>query len=181
MAKGKNNGVQNRAIYSRASFLQQAATLLSLSTHRDESAASKGDSSPSQARPVVEGSSEAPPPADFQLQGMSRRLATDMRSVSLKTRIRLTPTVKQAVCKFCDSVLIEGHSCTSAVENRSRGGRKPWADVLVRRCHTCGRERRYPVSAEKQRRKTERNGVSGASNDSTLQPVKKTQKQTMAA
>lgn len=181
MAKGKNNGVQNRAIYSRASFLQQAATLLSLSTHRDESAASKGDSSPSQARPVIEGSSEASPPADFQLQGMSRRLATDMRSVSLKTRIRLTPTVKQAVCKFCDSVLIEGHSCTSTVENRSRGGRKPWADVLVRRCHTCGRERRYPVSAEKQRRKTERNGVSGASNDSTLQPVKKTQKQTMAA
>lgn len=179
MAKGKNNGVQNRAIYSRASFLQQAATLLSL--HRDESAASKGDSSPSQARPVVEGSSEASPRADFQLQGMSRRLATDMRSVSLKTRIRLTPTVKQAVCKFCDSVLIEGHSCTSTVENRSRGGRKPWADVLVRRCHTCGRERRYPVSAEKQRRKTERNGVSGASNDSTLQPVKKTQKQTMAA
>lgn len=181
MAKGKNNGVQNRAIYCRASFLQQAATLLSLSTQRDESAASKGDSSPSQARPVVEGSSEASPPADFQLQGMSRRLATDMRSVSLKTRIRLTPTVKQAVCKFCDSVLIEGHSCTSTVENRSRGGRKPWADVLVRRCHTCGRERRYPVSAEKQKRKTERNGVSGASNHSTLQPVKKTQKQTMAA
>ncbi|KAK0749508.1 RNAse P Rpr2/Rpp21/SNM1 subunit domain-containing protein [Schizothecium vesticola] len=160
MAKGKNNGVQNRAIYSRASFLQQAATLLSLSAHREVSATSKGDSSPSQTRPV--------------LQGMSRRLATDMRSVSLKTRIRLTPTVKQAVCKFCDSVLIEGHSCTSTVENRSRGGKKPWADVLVRRCHTCGRERRYPISAEKQRRKTERTEVSGASNDSIPQPVKKT-------
>lgn len=178
MAKGKNNGVQNRAIYSRASFLQQAATLLSLSTHREESATSKGDSSPSQPRLVVEGSSEASPSDAFQLQGMSRRLATDMRSVSLKTRIRLTPTVKQAVCKFCDSVLIEGHSCTSTVENRSRGGRKPWADVLVRRCHTCGRERRYPISAEKQKRKTERNGVSGASNDSAPQPVKKSQKQT---
>lgn len=178
MAKGKNNGVQNRAIYSRASFLQQAATLLSLSTHREESAASKGDPSPSQARPVVEDSSEASPSTNFQLQGMSRRLATDMRSVSLKTRIRLTPTVKQAVCKFCDSVLIEGHSCTSTVENRSRGGRKPWADVLVRKCHTCGRGRRYPVSAEKQKRKTERNGVPVASDDSAPQPVKKSQKQT---
>ncbi|KAK1836989.1 RNAse P Rpr2/Rpp21/SNM1 subunit domain-containing protein [Podospora conica] len=179
MAKGKNNGVQNRAIYSRASFLQQAATLLSLSTYRQQvSAPSKGDSSPSQARPIVEGSSDAPSNDDFQLQGMSRRLATDMRSVSLKTRIRLTPTVKQAVCKFCDSVLIEGHSCTSSVENRSRGGRKPWADVLVRKCHTCGRERRYPVSAEKQRRKTERNGVSGADSDIAPQPVNETQKQT---
>lgn len=179
MAKGKNNGVQNRAIYSRASFLQQAATLLSLSTHHSEvSTTSQGDSSPSQPRLVVEGSAEASSSNDFQLQGMSRRLATDMRSVSLKTRIRLTPTVKQAVCKFCDSVLIEGHSCTSTVENRSRGGRKPWADVLVRRCHTCGRERRYPISAEKQKRKTERNGVSGASNDSVPQPVKKSQKQT---
>jgi len=177
MAKGKNNGVQNRAIYSRASFLQQAATLLSLSTHREVAATSKGDSSPSQTRPVVEGPSETSPPNDFQLQGMSRRLATDMRSVSLKTRIRLAPAVKQAVCKFCDSVLIEGHSCTSTVENRSRGGKKPWADVLVRRCHTCGRERRYPISAEKQKRKTERNEVSGASNDGILQPVKRTQKQ----
>jgi ribonuclease P protein subunit RPR2 len=180
MAKGKNNGVQNRAIYSRASFLQQAATLLSLSAHREVSATSKGDLSPSQTRLVVEGPSETSPPNDFQLQGMARRLATDMRSVSLKTRIRLTPTVKQAICKFCDSILIEGHSCTSTVENRSRGGKKPWADVLVRRCHTCGRERRYPVSAEKQKRKTERNGVSGANNDSTPQPFKKTRKQANA-
>ena len=181
MAKGKNNGVQNRAIYSRASFLQQAATLLSLSsTRREASGKPDGDSSLPQAQHTIKGSSKISASTDFQLQGMSRRLATDMRSVSLKTRIRLTPTVKQSVCKFCDSILIEGHSCTSAVENRSRGGRKPWADVLVRKCHTCGRERRYPISEEKQKRKMERDEVSGASDVLPQQPVKKTQHQPKA-
>ncbi|KAK4124985.1 Rpr2-domain-containing protein [Parathielavia appendiculata] len=129
MAKGKSaGGVQNRAIYSRISFLQQAAVTLAA--------------------------------IQQQSSGMSRRLATDLRAVSLKTRIRLKPAVKQTLCKFCDSVLIEGESCTSTIENKSKGSRKPWADVLVRKCHTCGRERRYPVSAPRSRRKIER-GVEG--------------------
>jgi ribonuclease P protein subunit RPR2 len=87
---------------------------------------------------------------------MARRLVADLRSVSLKTRIRLTPAMKQTLCKYCDSILIEGQSCTSTIENRSRNGRKPWADVLVRKCHTCQRERRYPVDSPRQNRKTER-------------------------
>jgi ribonuclease P protein subunit RPR2 len=87
---------------------------------------------------------------------MSRRLATDLRAVSLKTRIRLKPAVKQTICKFCDSVLIEGTSCTSTIENISKGAKKPWADVLVRKCHTCGREKRYPVTAARPKRKTAR-------------------------
>lgn len=138
MAKGKagGGGVQNRAIYSRISFLQQAAvTLASIQPNSTET--SCGQSEPA-------------------LEGMSRRLATDLRAVSLKTRIRLKPAVKQMICKFCDSVLIDGESCTSAIGNRSKGGKKPWADVLVRKCHTCARERRYPVSAARPRRKTDR-------------------------
>ncbi|KAK4133306.1 hypothetical protein BT67DRAFT_442755 [Trichocladium antarcticum] len=79
-----------------------------------------------------------------------------MRAVSLKTRIRLNPAVKQALCKFCDSPLIEGQSCTSAIENKSKGARKSWADMLVRKCHTCEREKRYPVSAARPKRKTDR-------------------------
>ncbi|KAJ4402721.1 hypothetical protein N0V85_005249 [Neurospora sp. IMI 360204] len=128
MAKGggKNNGgVQNRALYSRVSFLQQAAVFLS------------------------------------SLEGMSRRLATDLRSVSLKTRIRFSPAVKRTICKYCDSVLIDGSTCTAFIENRSRGGRKPWADVLVRRCHACKKERRYPIEAKRTKRKTERGLVEG--------------------
>ncbi|KAL1840610.1 hypothetical protein VTJ49DRAFT_297 [Mycothermus thermophilus] len=162
MAKGKgSNAVQNRAIYSRLSFLQQAAVMLSTlgsspsSDINDDSKPTDGPSS-SSSQPCPTSND---PRAEKSLDALSRRLTTDLRAVSLKTRIRLQPAVKQTMCKFCDSVLIEGQSCTSAVENRSKGARKPWADVLVRRCHTCGRERRYPVSAPRPKRKTERNGV----------------------
>ncbi|KAK3393087.1 RNAse P Rpr2/Rpp21/SNM1 subunit domain-containing protein [Podospora didyma] len=157
MAKGKSNGgVQNRAIYSRVSFLQQAATFL---------ASSPSPSTPQQLLPskhdtVATASTAEPRPGpshdlmlSYPLQGMGRRLATDLRSVSLKTRIRLSPAVKRHICKFCDSVLIEGDSCTSTIENKSKGGKKPWADALVRKCHTCGRERRYPVDATRPKRK----------------------------
>ncbi|KAK3989171.1 putative ribonuclease P protein subunit p21 [Cladorrhinum sp. PSN332] len=138
MAKGGKaggGGVQNKTIYSRVSFLQQASVFLSSATKSSESSSSQ----PS-----------AP------LQGMGRRLATDLRAVSLKTRIRLNPAVKRTICKFCDSALIDGQSCTTTIENRSKGGKKPWADNIVRKCHTCGKERRYPVSAPRTKRKTER-------------------------
>jgi ribonuclease P protein subunit RPR2 len=144
MAKGKaggGGGVQNRAIYSRISFLQQAA--VTLSTARLLSP------TPTASEPNAVQNAAA-------LEGMSRRLATDLRAVSLKTRIRLKPAVKQMVCKYCDSILIDAESCTSTIENKSKGAKKPWADVLVRKCHTCGRERRYPVSAPRPRRKTDR-------------------------
>lgn len=169
MAKGKGNGgVQNRAIYSRVSFLQQAAVFLAASSssspqlqpqqepsHSSEAAAA----TPTLTTRIVTVNTATG--GSIRLQGMARRLATDLRSVSLKTRIRLAPVVKQTICKFCDSVLIEGQSCTSTVENRSRGGRKPWADVLVRKCHTCERERRYPVNAQRPKRKTERGQPEG--------------------
>ncbi|KAM7208872.1 RNAse P Rpr2/Rpp21/SNM1 subunit domain containing protein [Naviculisporaceae sp. PSN 640] len=143
-AKGKGGGgVQNRAIYSRISFLQQAAVLLSAT---ETAASSKQPSEPQ----------DTSLHSTHPLQGLGRQLVTDLRSVSLKTRIRLSPAVKQTICKYCDSVLIEGETCTSTIENRSKGGKKPWADVLVRKCHSCQRERRYPVSAPRPKRKTER-------------------------
>ncbi|KAK3489423.1 RNAse P Rpr2/Rpp21/SNM1 subunit domain-containing protein [Neurospora hispaniola] len=156
MAKGggKNNGgVQNRAIYSRVSFLQQAAVFLSRqsqSQHQQQQQ-SLPSSTSSALAPLV--------PLPTPLEGMSRRLATDLRSVSLKTRIRLSPAVKRTICKYCDSLLIDGSTCTAFIENRSKGGRKPWADILVRRCHACKKERRYPIEAKRTKRKTER-GIS---------------------
>ncbi|KAK4457524.1 RNAse P Rpr2/Rpp21/SNM1 subunit domain-containing protein [Cladorrhinum samala] len=147
MAKGGKaggGGVQNKAIYSRLSFLQQASVFLT-----------------SAASPPSDPSLESTP---SPLQGMGRRLATDLRAVSLKTRIRLNPAVKRTICKFCDSVLIDGQSCTTTVENKSKGGKKPWADNIVRKCHTCGKQRRYPVSAPRTKRKTERPVVSSSAN-----------------
>lgn len=155
--KGGGAGVQNRAIYSRISFLQQAATFLSSATctapNQSLSSGNLSDAESASSRHV---SASAP------LQGMGRRLATELRAVSLKTRIRLKPAVKRSICKFCDSVLVDGGSCTTTIENRSKGGKKPWADVLVRKCHTCGRERRYPVRASRPPKKRERAVDTGA-------------------
>jgi ribonuclease P protein subunit RPR2 len=144
--KDKSATVQNKALYSRISFLQQAATYLATTSHKAEQ-----DSSSDCALHV-------------SLQNMSRRLATDMRSVSLKTRIRMSPAVKRTICKFCDSVLLDGESCTTTVENNSNGSRKPWADILVRKCQKCGKEKRYPLSARRPPRKTAR--AQGNSKDS---------------
>ncbi|KAK4236303.1 RNAse P Rpr2/Rpp21/SNM1 subunit domain-containing protein [Achaetomium macrosporum] len=156
MAKGKAGaGVQNRAIYSRISFLQQAAVNLS-SIGRLPTVPSGAHTAGTTSVSASSRGSSATGPVPAPLEAMSRRLATDLRAVSLKTRIRLKPAVKQTICKFCDSVLIEGTSCTSIIENKSKGAKKPWADVLVRKCHTCGRVRRYPVSAARPKRKTAR-------------------------
>lgn len=61
--------------------------------------------------------------------------------------------MKRATCKFCNSTLIEGETSRSVVENASKDGKKPWADLLVVKCLTCGNAKRYPVSARKQKRK----------------------------
>ncbi|EJT68478.1 RNAse P Rpr2/Rpp21 subunit domain-containing protein [Gaeumannomyces tritici R3-111a-1] len=182
MAKGAKrkagSGVQNRPTYTRISFLYQAAALLASTRQQqpakdplaDRPAPEKHDG---QAGPA-DGSGSGAPSRDEekhgdhrQLEGMSRRLLSDLRSVSLKSQIRLGPALKRTVCKFCDTLLVEGRSCTSTVENKSRGARKPWADVLVITCDTCGRAKRFPVAAPRQKRRpfrdaTEEKAAGGA-------------------
>ena len=139
MAKGKSAvTVQNRPMFSRISFLQQAATYLTRTSEMGQHNANTA-----QEKPVS--------------TGVARRLVTDLRSVSLKTRIRLSPAVKQTMCKYCDALLIEGETCTTVVENQSKNGRKSWADMLVRKCHACGNVKRHPLNSPKQKRKAYRN------------------------
>ena len=152
MGKSKGPGnIPNRPIYSRISYLYQAATYLS--NHSE----SKGSSNVSQSSECAEGDSATPgrqmSRADLAKHTLSRRLITDLRSTSLKSQIRLSPTMKHAICKFCDSLLIEGETSSSMVENKSKGSKKPWADVLVVKCHTCGGLKRFPVQAPRQKRR----------------------------
>ncbi|KAJ9155485.1 hypothetical protein NKR23_g1698 [Pleurostoma richardsiae] len=144
MAKSKTpGGVSNRPIYSRVSFLYQAAAYL---------AAPQQHAQAHQAGDVQDGRQEIHAQTS-QLQGMSRRLATDLRTVAQKTLIRVSPEMKRTICKYCDTLLVEGKTCTSVVENMSKGGKKPWADILVLRCNTCGGEKRFPVQAPRQKRR----------------------------
>ncbi|KAG5993352.1 hypothetical protein E4U52_002021 [Claviceps spartinae] len=170
MAKPKGQpGVQNRAIYSRASYLYQAATYLSNCVNSLENAASSTPSKPS--KPEVGGVEQQQKQQQKKQQQqqqqqqqynkqkkavekMSRLAISEMKAVSLKAQIRQSPALKRTVCKFCDTLLVEGRSCSSTIENMSKQGRKPWADVLVITCKTCGNVKRFPVDAPRQKRKS---------------------------
>ncbi|KAI1466496.1 Rpr2-domain-containing protein [Daldinia caldariorum] len=142
MGKPKGSGsVPNRPVYSRISYLYQAATYLA-----SQSKGTTNDKDITQDKQAL-GSSRSE-------HGLSRRFITDLRSTSLKSQIRLSPSMKHTICKFCDSLLIEGETSSSSLENRSKGGKKPWAETLVVSCHACGGVKRFPLQAPRQKRQT---------------------------
>lgn len=184
MAKAKGNpGIQNRHIYTRASYLYQAASYLANCAQQAKKEvkpekAQHGDNASSASRrdaPSGTGHGHNPEFAHGNqerkaIMNLSHHVVSDMRSVSLKAQIRQSPSIKQTICRYCDAVLIEGKTCHSAVENLSKGGRKPWADVLVTRCDTCGNVKRYPVSAPRQKRRPLRTpGTPKMEQDSSIQ------------
>lgn len=173
MAKKKTPGVPNRHLYTRISFLYQAATYLSVAGEQTREATSqKASEAEAEAEAAAAATAAGPIRAELDgtedkdhgmvgagpptkaAQNMSRKLLTDLRAVTLKSQIRISPDIKRTICKHCDTLLIEGQTCSSAVENKSKGGKKPWADVLVIRCHTCSREKRFPVDVQKQKRRS---------------------------
>ena len=90
--------------------------------------------------------------------GLSRQLLAHLRAVSLRSQIKLTPAMKHTMCKRCNLLLIPGSTSTSYIENKSSGGRKPWADVLITTCTACGTSKRFPVGSKRQVRRESRNG-----------------------
>lgn len=166
-------GVAQKHLHSRISFLYQASNYFNalseshshstkqynLASEQDESSkrnlaeatySEKGaeNANPSIATPTM--------PNHLKGSGLSRHMSYQMRAISLKSQIKLTPEVKRTVCKGCESLLVPGQSCTEDVENSSRNGSKPWADVLVVRCNACCMEKRYPTGAKRQTEKTTR-------------------------
>jgi ribonuclease P protein subunit RPR2 len=157
MGKTKNTGsVPNRPIYARISYLYQAAAHLgshAAQVHHQESTVrppEKALALPEENRGLSDNSVR---------QIMSRRLLADMRATSLKAQIRISPSMKRTICKFCNSLLIEGQSSLSYVENKSKGGKKTWADVLVIKCNTCDGMKRFPVQAPRQKRRPTRGTI----------------------
>lgn len=148
----KDAKVPHKHLHSRISYLYQAANYLarvSESTlavqHAEDNAEVKKDQSVQH---------EAAKP--FEASALTRHLTSHLRAVSLRSQIRLTSALKKTICKRCDTLLIPESTSTNRLENKSRGGKKPWADVLVVACKACGHVKRYPVGAKRQRSRTER-------------------------
>ncbi|KAJ6179895.1 hypothetical protein N7519_010356 [Penicillium mononematosum] len=90
------------------------------------------------------------------LRNLSRVCVSHLRAVAMKTQIRLPITLKRSVCKRCDTILTPGVTCLRETRNASRGGKKPWADVLVIRCLLCGTEKRFPQTEKRGKTLVER-------------------------
>jgi ribonuclease P protein subunit RPR2 len=154
--------VPNKALHSRVSYLYQAAAYLATQQQQHSETAiepAKNEGSDLQshdAAGMTEAKMRIPFESEAALQPASRRLISDLRAVSLKAQMRMSPTMKLLICKNCDTLLVDGSACTSEVENKSKGGKKPWADILVRRCNTCGVAKRTPMAAERQIRRPRR-------------------------
>ncbi|KAI1329940.1 Rpr2-domain-containing protein [Xylariaceae sp. FL0255] len=155
MAKSKSAGsIPNRPLYSRMSYLYQAAVYL-----RSQAGNNVPDKLQNGPATEIGGTQDEHRKTSTLSEDkkskdtLSRHLLTDLRAASLKGQIRLSPAIKSTICKFCDTLLVEGETSTSIVENKSKGGKKPWADVLVIKCSTCGGEKRFPVQAPRQKRR----------------------------
>jgi ribonuclease P protein subunit RPR2 len=155
-AKAQNTvaSAPNKALHSRASYLYQAAAYLAT---RQQKFSESGVSDVANPKSISPNTISSGPEAQGTLESgplsLSRKLLSDLRSVSLKTQIRLSASIKHSICKRCDTLLIDGSTCSNEIENRSRKGRKPWADVLVRTCKSCGSQRRFPVAVGRQKRR----------------------------
>lgn len=87
---------------------------------------------------------------------LPRLLTNHLKAVSLKGQVRLTPEMKRSICRRCDILLYPGYTSTSSLENKSRGGKKAWAEVLTLTCVSCGTVKRVPTGAKRQFRKADR-------------------------
>lgn len=140
----KPKGIPNKHLHARITFLYQAASYLTLQPS-DESEKSGTENT------VSPGSNQAHLPSSLALQ-----LGSDLHTVSRKAQLRLSIDLKRSMCKSCNAILVLGQTAVQTVENQSKGGRKPWADVLVISCKRCGSKRRMPVGMEKQSKKRDR-------------------------
>lgn len=146
MKNSKKDSVPNKMLYSRMAYIHQAAMYLATK----EQIPTEGG----QTRGLE---ISGPPKLNRDpLEPLARRLISDLRNVSQKGTIRMSPEMKRSMCKYCDTVLIDGTTCSAKVENNSKGGKKPWADILVRKCETCGIAKRLPVAIERQQRRPHR-------------------------
>lgn len=153
MKAQKDAKVPNKHLHSRISYLYQAANYLARVSESSLAVQRAGDNSEVKNDQNVQQKATKP---FVEASALTRHLNSHLRAISLRSQIRLTPAFKNTICKRCDTLLIPESTSTTRLENKSCGGKKPWADVLVVTCKACGHVKRYPVGAKRQRSRTER-------------------------
>jgi ribonuclease P protein subunit RPR2 len=144
----KAKGIPNKHLHARSSFLYQAATYLTLQTmphHEATASIAQGEQADFDAAPRSQ-----------QQLSIALELGSDLQQVSRKGQLRLAVDLKRTLCKSCNTILVPGRTATHIIENPSKDGRKPWADVLVVTCGICGGKKRFPVGAAPRLKKSKR-------------------------
>lgn len=153
MKAQKDAKVPHKHLHSRISYLHQAANYLARVSEGTLTVQQAGDNTEvKNYQSVQQGAAKH----FVEASALTRHLNSHLRAVSLRSQIRLTPALKNTICKRCDTLLKPESTSTSRLENKSCGGKKPWADVLVVACKACGHVKRYPVGAKRQQSRTER-------------------------
>ena len=143
----KIKGVPNKHLHARTSFLYQAATYLTLQTSTN---IAKNTFAPEATQATQ------PNQSHQNISPLALQLGSDLQQVSRKGQLRLSRDLKRSLCKTCNTVLIPGRTATQIIENQSKHGAKPWADVLVICCNFCTSTKRFPVGAKRQHKKCKR-------------------------
>lgn len=189
MAKGKGKNV-NGHLRARLDYLQKAAAYLqstSISSKQQQAQHANNENNTSDEKADIHSNSLRTVPLSLHgnaaaataendldnvnhqthqkksdhLPNFSRAYISQLRGISLKTQLRLPQELKRSICKRCDTILLPGVNCTEEVRNASREGKKPWADVRVFRCMTCGTEKRYPQTDRRSKKLGERQKEKG--------------------
>lgn len=146
------DGIPQRHLHARISYLHQAATYL---------ATTQGEKNIPGSSAEVEGAR----PLKFKLRrpqsNQTKHLLSQLQGVSKKSQIRLARNLKHSLCKRCDALLISGVTSSEQVTNSSIDERKPWADVFEIGCRTCGTVKRFPIGQKlsKAKANTDREGL----------------------
>ena len=176
--KSKSKGVPNKHLHARIAYLQQAASYLTtrpglepcsndndardLSHPRSKTGSAGNNAQPRGENAGVDSdrsnadrrvaSTFIEPPSG----GLPLLLSSHLTQVARKSQIRLHPETKHQICKRCGNVLAEGTTSFQYVENASKSGKRPRADVRVIRCMACGATKRWPTGATRQKKKSHR-------------------------
>ncbi|OJJ43080.1 hypothetical protein ASPZODRAFT_19778 [Penicilliopsis zonata CBS 506.65] len=164
--KGPPGGAQRHIrarleyLHKAAAYLQGAAVSPNLPTTESSSNEQEGNQTlqaspstnlqPSQTNALNRKIAKSP------LVHLSQQYISHMRGVSLKTQLRLPIPVKRSFCKRCGMILTSGVNSVQELRNESKNSKKPWANVLVIRCMTCGTEKRFPQTPNRGKKLSER-------------------------
>jgi ribonuclease P protein subunit RPR2 len=173
MAKDKSRGIPNRHLHSRISYLHQAAQYLAnhsgtpQNVNKDgdqpnelsiESTKSRNAGTETAELVSTKGGDDSALRRHAKVSGQALRLSSQLLLVSQRSKVAVSRDIKRLICKCCNELLIPGKTAIHRMENKSKGGRKPWADVLVVECQRCGFQKRYPVGQQRQPKRKDRIG-----------------------